>query len=183
VIERRDCGRVGHESGVGWEDITAKGDDGCRKDSGATIMDNYKSLFSYRKAASKRSTFKKMLRDMAKKLCRKYNPQAEERLVNNGGVVLAGQQPTAAFTGRLTRQTGRIKVMTQIGSPQLSQTPKRNALKRYKNPSVEMDDCARRREQCFGGLIVCRVNPDIVNSQPNADERPNGGTSTCVVCK
>jgi hypothetical protein len=54
-------------------------------------MDNYKSLFSYRKAASKRSTFKKMLRDMTKKLCRKYNPQAEERLVNNGGVVLAGQ--------------------------------------------------------------------------------------------
>jgi hypothetical protein len=97
---------------------------------------------------------------------------------------LTGQQPAVAFTRRLTRQTGRIKVMTQIGSPQLRQTPKRNSLKRYKSPSVEMDDCARRREQCFGGLIVCRVNPDIGNNQPNADdERPNGGTSTCVVCK
>jgi hypothetical protein len=38
VTERRDCGRVAHESSVGWEEITARSsDDGCRKDSGASL--------------------------------------------------------------------------------------------------------------------------------------------------
>jgi hypothetical protein len=96
---------------------------------------------------------------------------------------LAGQQPAAASGGRVTRHTGRVECMPQIGSPQLRKTLKRSALKRYRKPSVEMDDCVHRRDQCVGDLIVCRVNPDIVNHQPNAEERINGGLGACVVCK